>query len=640
MNRISQDMRVSEAIASPQYAQVLSRVFRQLIESLLYEEVIEAQTQQKGDVTLYTLRGTDSRGRPCFYTCCGKRRLSFGRIRLTEAPVIRQSAEGRGEASSVALFMREVVKPDRSSSGMEPDEQKLEAFIEELEETVLKDTLSQYERANSGVQNANNNAQSGTQNSVQSAEHGSLQGKGYDALESGLTDGHPYHPSYKSRIGFDYADHMAYGPEYKKPLRLLWVAVSRENTRAAISSGSDFGGLLAAELGEAELARLNAAVRAAGCDPRHYHFVPVHPWQWKKKIAPAYMAHLRDRRMILLGESPDEYLPQQSIRTMANRSRIAKASLKLAMNLLNTSSSRHLPPHFVTTAPMVSDWLNGLVEGDDYLKNEAKLILLREFAGISYDPPAADDPRAEGAAGSLGCIWRESIHRHLEKGEEAVPFNALCALELDGTPYILPWLQSIGIESWLRRLFETSVLPIVHLLVAHGVSLETHAQNMVLVHRDGMPVRVALKDFHEDVLFCREYLAQPEKCPDFTQAHEIYEGAPLGTYFEMADVASVRSLTLGALFFINLGELALLLADRCGYEETRFWELAAQVLGEYERRFPQLAERYRQADLFVPTCRVEQLTKRRLYPQRDSLTHEVPNPLFAVTRQLEKSGQA
>ncbi|MCD1258408.1 siderophore biosynthesis protein [Paenibacillus athensensis] len=627
MHVTGEDWLIGEALRSPVSGRVLQRVLRQLIESLIYEGVIaveaattgeaaaaSATTAACGQAQLFTLRGHDERGAAVAYSCRGSRRLTFGRIRLDDAPVLRTGGGRTEPANDLAQFVREVL------GDLDADPGKLRAFTEELEQTLLKDTLVQFERELAG---------------------GELRGRPYDELESALMDGHPYHPCYKSRIGFDFADHLAYGPEFAPAVRLVWLAVHRSRTLVTVDP--DYGGydeVLAAELGEPQLARFRAAVREAGAEPDDYVFVPAHPWQWRKAIATSFVQDQRTKQVLLVGQGRDDYRPLQSIRTLANRSQARKANVKLPLQLLNTSSPRHLLPHFVVTAPPITRWLKQLAANDPYLKKEARLILLGEYAGVSYAAPdSVGKPISCGAAsaaaeGALGCIWRESIHGYLEDGEAAVPFNALCARELDGSLFIEPWLVAIGVETWLKRLFKTCVLPIVHLLAAHGVALEAHAQNMVLVHRSGMPFRVALKDFHEDVLFYRPYLAEPELCPDFAALHPIYRNAAPNAFFETDSPEPVRGLTLGALFFINLGELALALADRMSYPEEQFWQLAAEMLERHQSRFPELAERFALFDLFVATTRVEQLTKRRLYAKTESLLHDVPNPLHAARARL------
>src|SRR5690606_1581009 len=116
------------------------------------------------------------------------------------------------------------------------------------------------------------------------------------------------------------------------------------------------------------------------------------------------------------------------------------------MNMVNTSSLRTLETHAICAAPHISKWIADTVEADTYLKEEASLIVLKEYAGIAYQPLEAE------TEARLGAIWRESVRLYMEDDEEAVPFTALPLIERDGSPFIGEWLKRYGIESWIKRL--------------------------------------------------------------------------------------------------------------------------------------------------------------------------------------------
>ncbi|WP_255298425.1 IucA/IucC family protein [Brevibacillus dissolubilis] len=593
---------VGEAIQSEQYTAVRRRIFRQLIEAIVYEGLLDVTEEavQAGGLTLYRIPATDEHGNPVEYVCEGSRRLTFGRIRLTPKPIIRIAGDTSEEADSVAQFLLEI----RNSLGS--DDGRLTTFINEIEHTLLKDTLAQYQRAQ---------------------EDRVINPAQYDECEGDIMDGHPYHPSYKSRIGFDIADHYAYGPEFKQELRPLWLAVDRSQSRFSISQELDYDAFLQEELGAEQHTAFTETIRQKGLDPATYLFVPVHPWQWNKIISSALLEEIREQRVVVLGESGDTYRPQQSIRTLANSSSPKKAYLKCSMSLINTSTGRILAPHTVSNAPHVSDWLHELVQSDTYLTEETRVIMLREIMGISYDRPARDELLQSKTYGILGCIWRESLHRYLEPGEQAYPFNGLTSLERGGEPVIAAWIRRYGAEAWLTRLFEAAILPIIHLLYAHGVALESHAQNMVLIHKDGWPVRVAFKDFHDGIRFSKAHLTAPEKCPDLLGTPEYHARVNRNSFIETDDLDAVRDFMHDAFFFINIGEIALLMADHFGFDELKFWNLVRQVMETYQNRFPELSERFSLFDLFAPTIEVEQLAKRRLFPDTELRVHRVPNPL-------------
>lgn len=587
------------ALQSEHLVIVRRRIFRQLIESLIYERVLEPETESSGEQLTFRIHGQDTLCQPVVYLCHGRRRFSFDRMRLCPEPVMRIANNKRAEAGSLSSFLWEVLSP------LGVDTERLVQFSAELEQTLLKDILAQYQRRREGQL---------------------LRNCTYDEIESGLPDGHPYHPSYKSRIGFDYIDNLRFGPEFRPSLRPLWLAAHREWTSSAVSCRIDPLAFMQREIGAALYAEFIREIRFRGYDPDDYLLLPVHPWQWRERVVASLSSDLADGRLILLGIAADAYHPQQSIRTLANATAPEKASLKLSLSIVNTSTSRILAPHTVQNAPLISDWLQEIAQRDPILHAELRPIFLEEVVGVAYNRPQPDflQPTTYGV---LSCIWRQSLSTFLSSDEGAVPFTALCHLDVDGHPFIEPWIRKDGLEQWVHRLLEVSILPVIHLLYAHGIALEAHAQNVILIHRQGVPRRLALKDFHDGVRFAPAFLAAPHQRPILFASPPLHLQVNRNSYIEADSLEDVRDFVHDAFFFINLSELALFLSDHFGLEERHFWHLAHTVITDYQRRFPHLHKRFALFDLFALTVQVEQLTKRRLYPDTEVRVHRVRNAL-------------
>lgn len=597
------------ALQSPEYQRVERRILRQLIESLLYEHIVNCQSEPAAvsapvlfKEERVVLTGVSPDGRPVSYLCEAKKKRSFGRIRASRTAIIRRiGPDGETTEARLGDFVQEVLGPL-----VRPD--RLDIFMEELRQTLLKDTQAQH--ANPFRQLA------GTERS-------------YDELESNIMDGHPYHPCYKSRIGFNLEDNAAFGPEFKPGLYPLWLAVPVEESVYAHSKSLEYREFLAVELGAEVWERFVSQLEAAGKNPDGYRFVPVHPWQWRETAVRLLHRQLAEGAVLVLGEGVDEYRPQQSIRTLANVSHKEKAYLKLPMNLTNTSTGRMLAKHTVLNAPLISDWLSELVARDDEARR-LDFVLLREVAGVAYDHETASLPAfvRPQIYGALGAIWRESLHLYLREGEEAAPFNALSHIERFGRPFIDPWVRAQGVEAWTRQLLKVSVVPLIHMLFAHGVALESHAQNMVLIHRDGVPVRVAFKDFHDGIRFSRLHLANPAACPSLHALSDHHARINPNSFIETDRADVVRDFVHDAFFFINLTELCFLLEERYGLPEASFWSMVAQIVHDYQREHPQHEERFRSFDLFAETIQVEQLTARRLFGDAEVRLQDAPNPLY------------
>jgi len=611
MTIVDNNNHITDILGYESYSQVKRRVYKQLFEALIFEKIVLVDEREEDGNTVFSIRGLDKQGEPVTYTCRGRRRFTFGRVQLVEESLYRYTSEGHQEVESTAQCIEEIFL----QRGISPS--KLKAFIHELEQTILNDTMAQERRRRLGK---------------------SMRGRSYDDLEGELMDGHHYHPCYKSRIGFTPQDNLLYGPEFQNQIRLVWVAVSLEHVKFQSIQGKSYRCFLEDEISTSTLVEFDQIVRDQKRDPSQYRYIPVHPWQWVNQIKGYGEEQLRDNTIIFLGETKDLYTPQQSIRTLSNRSDSQKANMKVALHILNTSSMRLLKPHSVLSAPAISNWLSNLVEADPYLKHEAKLVVLQEYAGVTVESINKSTNQSNDESlnleiskdpmyGAIGCIWRESIYQYLVPGEEAVPFTALYAMDTDKKPFIHPWVEEFGVEEWLTKLIHRCIVPIVHFAVRHGIVFESHAQNMILIHREGMPIRVALKDFHEGVEYTKSYMAEPEKFPDITAIHPEYALGEINQFFEMESLEQIREMMLDALFFINIGELAIFLADYYHYPEVEFWRAITRCIQEYIGDYPELRERFDKLNLFIPYCRLEKLMGRRLYRDDESYTHETLNPL-------------
>lgn len=535
-----------------------------------------------------TREGED--GAPLVYRCRARRTVSFGRIRIV-SPVRRICGSQESDADDVARVVAEL------GAQLGADPLRLAQFSAELLATHIKDAQTRAAQAGHLLREA-----------------------GYDAIEAGLTGAHPYHPGYKSRMGFTLDDNRSYAPECASGVTPLLLAARRDRCRW--SASRDVGqGEPRHLLSASEQAAFDARLAQLGLDPADYLPLPVHPWQWEALVETAYHTAFARRELVPIGMLSERYAPQQSIRTLANTGRRDAPSLKLAMSLVNTSTSRVLAPHTVRNAALMSDWLADLAERTDWPAPLARPVFLKEIAGVGYVPQTP----VAGQYGALACIWRESVHRHLRAGEAALPVTAITHVDADGRPLVADWVARHGVQAWVRRLVERVWLPVLHMLWRNGTALESHAQNMVLLHVDGLPERVALKDFHDGVRYSRRWLRV---------APPALEGPPAeharvnpNSFIETDDADELRDFTGDALFFVNLAEIAWFFACHFGLDETAFWEIAAGAIRDYQANCPDLADSFARFDCFAPTMQIELLASRRFLPEIRLRTRAANNPL-------------
>lgn len=577
-----------DLIDSQAYLQASRRVLRQLLEALLFEEALP-HCEWQGETLTVPGRGADHA--PVSYECQARHTFSFGRIRIT-TPLLRKANGATEDAADPALFLAEI------APWLAADETRLSQFAAELLATQIKDAQTLHARADKV-----------------------LRGADYDTVEARLTDGHPYHPSYKSRLGFTLDHNRAYAPEMALAVAPLLLAVRRDRSRWTVSATINQDHGARPLLCDADWQRFRDVLNRRGLCPDDYLPLPVHPWQWEQVILPGFHQALARGELLSIGPLTERYLPQQSIRTLGNLDDRRGLSLKLAMNLVNTSTSRVLAPHTVQNAAVISDWLLALVERTEWPAPMARPVLLREVAGVSFTALAP----AHGQYGALACIWRESVHKHLQQGEAAVPMTALLHVDADGRPFVDQWVRRYGLEPWLKRLVERAWLPVLHLLWEHGTALESHAQNMILLHQDGLPARVALKDFHDGVRFSKTLLSGP--APALTAPPLEHARVNPNSFLETDDADELRDFTFDALFFVNLAELAWLFQRFYDMAEARFWQITRAVLLAHQERHPEQAARFALFDCFADQVAIELLASRRFQREIRLRTRLAPNPL-------------
>ncbi|MDX1252023.1 MAG: IucA/IucC family siderophore biosynthesis protein [Gammaproteobacteria bacterium] len=585
------------------YAEVEQRVVRQLIQALIYENILSYEYLDgaaSNSACAFLLEGKTPDGQIVRYHCPGRFKDSFGLAKLDKGPIVRLSGDSEPRPTSLQDVFAEIVRQI-------PHAEHLTAFMNELEQTLLKDLQAQSQPRPIRLPAAQ---------------------RGYDELEGDIMDAHLYHPCYKSRIGFTLNDNRLYGPEFKQLLQVNWIAVHKMNSRMNHSARIDYRTFIEQELGDPDYRCFASVLQQQNKNIDDYWLMPVHPWQWQERIIPLFHPELVKQDIVWLGAGQDNYRAQQSIRTLANYSAKQKAYIKLSLSITNTSSSRILAAHTVMNGPIVTDWLQGLIEWDSYAK-ELDFVILGEVLGVSYDYGSMPENRKLKAYGTLGAIWRESLHRYLRQGESAAPFNGLCHVEDDGRPLIDTWMRQHGLRAWTEQLLHVTASPIIHMLFGHGIGMESHAQNIMLIHKDGWPVRIALKDFHDGVRFSPRHLAYPEHCPELVPVPASHARINRNSFILTDDLDAVRDFSCDSFFFICLGELAIFLAQHYELPEKEFWSMTATVIREYQMRHPQHEARFKAFDVFAQTFQVEELTKRRLLGDSEPRFKKVPNPLHA-----------
>ena len=436
----------------------------------------------------------------------------------------------------------------------------------------------------------------------------------------GMLRGHPWLIMSKGRMGFGYDDYLSAAPELSPTVKVLWLAVHRDLAEFRSTEEWQAGRLYQHELSAEELANFEQKLHERGCSCRDYFLIPVHAWQWHQWLVPTYANEIVDQRIIELGVGQDDYVPMQSIRTLCNISQPERHYVKLPVSIFNTAVYRGLPSKRNLAAPAVTAWLKQIQSQDPDLK-QSGVAFLGEVATLTIHQPCFD--QIEGAPYQFkelfGCLWRESVDPMIGTGEQALSQAALLHRDINGQSILAVLIQASGLSplQWLKRFAEVSVTPLLICLYKYGLAFSPHGENTMLIHANGVPQKMVLKDFIDDVNLVDEDFPELASLPIEGQillrhpAHEL-------SHFIFTGLFMVHYRYICNVF----------LQDYPEHSEVEFWQTISLVIDAFHQAHPELAERIEKFAMFRAEFEKICLNRVRLFTTSYNDEAERPVPVF------------
>ena len=436
----------------------------------------------------------------------------------------------------------------------------------------------------------------------------------------GMLRGHPWLIMSKGRMGFGYDDYLSAAPELSPTVKVLWLAVHRDLAEFRSTEEWQAGRLYQYELDAEELENFEQQLDALGRSSLDYFLIPVHAWQWHQWLVPTYANEIVDQRIIELGVGQDDYVPMQSIRTLCNISQPERHYVKLPVSIFNTAVYRGLPSKRNLAAPAVTAWLKQIQSQDSDLK-QSGVAFLGEVATLTIHQPCFD--QIDGAPYQFkelfGCLWRESVDPLIGTGEQALSQAALLHRDINGQSILAVLIQASGLSplQWLKRFAEVSVTPLLICLYKYGLAFSPHGENTMLIHANGVPQKMVLKDFIDDVNLVDEDFPELASLPIEGQillrhpAHEL-------SHFIFTGLFMVHYRYICNVF----------LQDYPEHSEVEFWQTISLVIDTFHQAHPELAERIEKFAMFRAEFEKICLNRVRLFTTSYNDEAERPVPVF------------
>lgn len=392
----------------------------------------------------------------------------------------------------------------------------------------------------------------------------------YLASEQGLWFGHPNHPAPKARLWPEHLGQQTYAPEFRARVPLHVIEVPQDGLQVS-GNGLSVDQVLDGFASQ----RLARRGRAAIC---------LHPVQAQLFLADPRVAALIARGEIVdLGQTGPLASPTASMRTWYGDGR--GYFLKGSLNVRITNCVRKNAWYELDSAMLIDRLFTRLQREQPTTIGGATLV--SEPGSLSWAPVGSSAEDSHWFREQTGAILRENFCRYAP-AESCLMTGTLFARDLQLRPLVHGFLQQGAktpddehLLGWFAAYQALLLRPVLSLFFNHGVVLEPHLQNAVLVHDNGWPAQLLLRDFEGVKLtddLGVDYLeedVQPRVRQSLTYSRE--QGWKRISY---------------CLFVNNLSEAILALSWDRPHLAARMWQAVARQLlelrGELIRPAPEL----------------------------------------------------
>ncbi|MDP4556779.1 IucA/IucC family protein [Halomonas meridiana] len=317
----------------------------------------------------------------------------------------------------------------------------------------------------------------------------------YPSSEQGLWFGHPNHPTPKARQWPDEClddGTPSYAPECGIATSLYQFSFPADGLRVQAN-----------RVEEEDVLSYVADQAAAESDERVV--LSMHPVQAAMfKQAPAVKALLQRNVIRDLGQSGFSAVPTASMRTWYIEGH--PWFIKGSLNVRITNCVRKNAWYELESTLVIDRIMHQLGRLED--PSLATLLVAEEPATVHWTPNEGNEEEQRWFREQTGIILRENFCRRFSP-QDCLLTGTLFARDTTLVPMVLSFIsqgyegsrststlpEQNQVRAWFRAYLRTLLAPVLGLFFRHGIVMEPHLQNCVLIHEAGTPQKMLLRDF-------------------------------------------------------------------------------------------------------------------------------------------------
>ncbi|MEB0215175.1 MULTISPECIES: IucA/IucC family protein [unclassified Undibacterium] len=441
-------------------------------------------------------------------------------------------------------------------------------------------------------------------------------------LEQWGSQGHPFHPAHKSKLGLTKHEVLAYAPEFQAQFPLRLAAVRRACMRVTMSRPERACRAWLSRHFGTELQAWEQALRASGREPSEWLPLPLHPYQASAVLPQKFASEIAAGQLLLDTGISLRAAATMSMRTVVPLHRPGTPHIKLPLGVQLTSAVRTVSNKACIMGPRLTTLLRAILLREQHFNGS--LDILGEELGMHFIDPNKDSDKH----GHLTLLLRENPLEKRDQLHLPLPVASLFASSpVSGRPFITELVTAaVGDHpaaalSYFRDYCHVVLKACLSAYLLYGIAFEAHQQNSaIIVNRRGQPCRLLLRDFG-DLRIHSARLTEQHCTLDNYQAGQIL----------FTELAPVREKFLHATMLCHLAELGMLLAQTYQQEQDCYWKIIQHVSANLFSRLrprcqPAYWERERHAILHADWP-VKALLRMRCEDAKEDLCGSMPNPL-------------